>query len=70
MVPYLGGQGGEEEADQGDAADGGGDHGEQAQEQLHHSSHPQIDLIQSLFLIFGRDFYGTLSNAKCVHPWN
>ena len=63
MVPYLGGQGGEEEADQGDAADGGGDHGEQAQKQLHHSSHPQNDFIQSLFLIFSPDFSKTLSNA-------
>ena len=35
----LGGEGGHEEADEGDAADVGGDHREQAEKQFHCSSH-------------------------------
>ena len=36
----VGGEGGEEEADEGDAAEVGGGQGEKAKNHLHHSSHP------------------------------
>ena len=52
----VGGEGGEEEADEGDAAEVGREHGEQAKKHLHCSSHLPNDLIQSLFLISVPDF--------------
>ena len=47
------GEGGEEEADEGDAGEVGGGQGEQAEKQLHCSSHPPSYLLQSFYLVLG-----------------
>ena len=49
----LVGEGGEEEADEGDAGEVGDDQGEQAEKQLHCSSHPPSYLIQFFYLVLG-----------------